>query len=253
MQTTKMVAGRALHRFFAAAVLPLAAAAASVGEHYIVDGRCVKVTQVSGSQADYEWSAGDASGSGNLPTSELVQRCSPGLAPPAAATAPLARVPAANSPLSPYSSDRRLALSASEAQALVESHNAVRAQVGVGPVAWDAKVADFAQRYVSTLVAACDLRHSSRSGYGENLAAWTGEASPTQAVAQWAEEKPLYRADGGPFRSSDMPAGHYTQVVWRSTTHIGCGRATCAKDGYTWTLLSCNYSPPGNMMGARVF
>ncbi len=250
MQTNRMVVGRALHRAFAAAVLPLAAAAASVGEHYIVDGRCVKVTQVAGSQAYYEWSAGNASGSGNLPARELAQRCSPGEAPPAAATAPMARVPAANGPTS---TDKRLALGAAEAQAMVEAHNAVRAQVGAGPVAWDSKAADFAQRYVTTLVAACDLRHSSGSGYGENLAAWTGEAPPTQAVAQWAEERPLYRGGGGTFRSSDMTAGHYTQVVWRATTHIGCGRATCTKDGFNWTLLSCNYSPPGNMMGARVF
>lgn len=136
---------------------------------------------------------------------------------------------------------------------MVEAHNSVRAQVGVGPLAWDAAAADFAQRYVSTLAASCDLRHSASSGYGENLAAWTSNAPPTQAVAQWAEEKASYRGGGGPFRDADMVAGHYTQVVWRATTHVGCGRTGCAKDGFTWTLLSCNYSPPGNMMGARTY
>lgn len=241
--------------FLAAAVVPLEARAASVGEHFVVDGRCVTVTQVVGSQASYEWSEGSASGGGDLPASELIQRCTPRQA---RSPAPAERAPASNAPRTNLSTNnlpanKRLALTAAEARSMVEAHNAVRTQVGVGPVIWDATAADFAQRYVSTLAGTCDLRHSAGSGYGENLAAWTGDAPPTQAVAQWAEEKSSYRGGGGPFRNSDMVAGHYTQVVWRATTHVGCGRTSCSKDGFTWTLLSCNYSPPGNMLGARTY
>ncbi len=136
---------------------------------------------------------------------------------------------------------------------MVDAHNAVRAEVGVGPVTWDANLADFAHRYVATLARSCALKHSAGSGYGENLAAWTQQASPTKAVDLWAKEKADYRGNGGPMREADMGAGHYTQVVWRGTTRVGCGRSTCSKDGIGWTLVSCNYSPAGNVMGTRVY
>lgn len=240
----------------AAGVAPLLARGANVGEHYVVDGRCVTVTQIVGSQASYEWSAGNASGNGDLPAGELTQRCTPRQAAesaPAAEAAPASRVPAAAAPRPNLPANDRFALTTTEAQSMLAAHNAVRAEVGVGPLSWDAAAADFAQRYVSTLATVCDLRHSTRSGYGENLAAWGGDAPPNRAVAMWAEEKSSYRGGGGPFSNADMVAGHYTQVVWRATTGVGCGRTRCSKDGFNWTLVSCNYSPPGNMLGARTY
>jgi len=243
-----------------AAVTPTQSHAARVGEQYIVDGRCVTVTAVRQSQAYYEWSKGNAGGGGNLPVGGLTQRCDSASKPatartpaPAGQRAPASRGPGAAAPKAQRSSNNRLALTTAEAQTMVDAHNAVRAQVGVGPVAWDATLASFAQRYVATLVRSCALQHSAGSGFGENLAAWTQHAPPTRAVDLWAGEKADYRGAGGPMRDADMEAGHYTQVVWRGTTRIGCGRATCAKDGFDWTLVSCNYSPAGNVMGTRVY
>jgi len=223
---------------------------AAPGERYVVDGRCVTVTRVTGSQAWYEWSAGNASGSGNLPASDLTRRCGePSQRETAPGPAPAVRAPAGAAP----AAGNRFALDAAEAKSMVDAHNAVRAQVGVGPLAWDAALGDFAQRYVGTLAKSCDLQHSKDSGFGENLAAWSGNSPPARAITLWAEEKASYRSAGGPFRNADMAAGHYTQVVWRATTHVGCGRTHCSKGGVDWTLVSCNYSPPGNMMGARVY
>lgn len=42
--------------------------------------------------------------------------------------------------------------------------------------------------------------------------------------------------------------GHFTQVVWKDSTHVGCGSAKCDNLGYYMTV--CNYSPPGNVRGA---
>lgn len=252
--------GRLAVLLAAAGAMPTPSHAARVGEHYIVDGRCVTVTAVRQAQAYYEWSKGNASGGGDLPASGLTQRCDAGSKPvaPRAAEAPGENAPAMRAPgavarTTQRSSNGRLVLTTAEAQAMVDAHNAVRAQVGVGPVAWDATLADFAQRYVATLARSCALRHSAGSGYGENLAAWTQHAPPTKAVDLWAGEKADYRGAGGPMRGADMEAGHYTQVVWRGTTRIGCGRTTCSKDGFDWTLVSCNYSPAGNVMGTRVY
>jgi pathogenesis-related protein 1 len=238
----------------AAGVVPTLSHAARVGEHYIVDGRCVTVIAIRQSQAYYEWSNGNVSGGGDLPAGRLTQRCeaaTKSVAPRENASA--IRPPGAvvRTPL--RSDNDRLGLTAAEAKAMVDAHNTVRAQVGVGPVAWDAKLADFAQRYVATLARSCALRHSAGSGFGENLAAWTQHAPPTQAVDLWAKEKAGYRGAGGPLRGADMKAGHYTQVVWRGTTHVGCGLTMCSKHGVDWTLVSCNYSPAGNVMGIRVY
>jgi hypothetical protein len=39
--------------------------------------------------------------------------------------------------------------------------------------------------------------------------------------------------------------GHFTQVVWKGTTKLGCGsNPSCGMKTYV-----CQYTPPGNVMG----
>ena len=42
--------------------------------------------------------------------------------------------------------------------------------------------------------------------------------------------------------------GHYTQVVWRNTTKIGCAIYTCPGFQYGSTVV-CDYGPGGNIGG----
>lgn len=47
--------------------------------------------------------------------------------------------------------------------------------------------------------------------------------------------------------------GHYTQLVWGETTHVGCGIARYFYGKLYHTLLVCNYGPAGNINDQPVY
>ena len=129
------------------------------------------------------------------------------------------------------------------ATALLAEHNAARAQHCAPPLTWSPKLAAVAQAWAEHLRDhRCGFDHS-RSRYGENLAAGsTGMLDAAAIVGMWTEERAGYDFARGGF---SMDTGHFTQVVWRGTTQVGCGSVTC--NGMdVWV---CNYDPPGNVAG----
>jgi uncharacterized protein YkwD len=131
----------------------------------------------------------------------------------------------------------------SDAQAFVEAHNRVRAKHCAGALTWSAKLAQVAQKWANSLRdKGCAFGHSNGS-YGENLAAGTtGTLDPEAVVAMWYDEIAHYRFPDGGF---SMQTGHFTQVVWRGTSQLGCGHSQC-KGMDIWV---CEYDPPGNWEG----
>jgi pathogenesis-related protein 1 len=137
---------------------------------------------------------------------------------------------------------------------LTRLHNQLRAQVSLPPLTWDPALATIAQSYAE----GCQFQHSGRDGVGENLAA---NAPPGSSVAMafksWADEQAFYDYAGNSCAAGKQ-CGHYTQVVWRSTTRLGCGVASCTTGspftGFPqWELWVCNYTPPGNFVGERPY
>jgi pathogenesis-related protein 1 len=148
-------------------------------------------------------------------------------------------------------------LSSADIKRLVDAHDRVRADVGVGPMTWSAAIAGYAQRWADHLKATkrCGLVHrSQRDGtlkkpYGENLAAWSARARGIlTGVDMWAAEKKFYKP-GTVLDNSNTHAGHYTQMVWRTSKRIGCGLARCGNE----FVLACNYSPAGNFWGKKPY
>lgn len=141
------------------------------------------------------------------------------------------------------------------ADEFVAAHNAARAADGVPPLAWDEEAATVARNYA----AQCIFRHNANRGpFGENLFAGTGNYTPTAVTESWASEKQYYTYDTNRC-ALGRQCGHYTQVVWKNTTGLGCAKADCTTNspfsgnGGRWQNWVCNYAPPGNYNGQRPF
>jgi hypothetical protein len=93
------------------------------------------------------------------------------------------------------------------------------------------------------------MKHSGTTGVGENLAYWRGSnASLSTMIEMWEQEKKLFQFGTFPDVSSDgnwLSVAHYTQMVWRDTTQVGCGVGNNGKTDF----LVCWYSPQGNYIG----
>lgn len=129
-------------------------------------------------------------------------------------------------------------------QTLLNAHNGSRDKHCVPALTWSAQLAATAQAWVNRctrdpLYPSLFAHDPQRGWTGENLA-WGPSLTAQQAQELWYKEISNYNF-AAPVYSSAV--GHFTQLVWRSTTQIGCAMATC---GGT-VLWSCRYSPPGNM------
>ena len=130
-------------------------------------------------------------------------------------------------------------------------HNNARAAVGVGPVTWSTKLQQFAESYAAQRAGDCRLQHSG-GPYGENI--FWGSAGAdwkaADAVRSWVDEKQWYNYATNSCASGKV-CGHYTQVVWRASTAIGCARVVCSNNAGVFII--CNYYPPGNVIGQNPY
>ncbi|KAI9000800.1 CAP domain-containing protein [Trametes punicea] len=131
-----------------------------------------------------------------------------------------------------------------EKQIYLDQHNAVRRRFNAPPLIWSDDLQSKAQSYAER----CELRHSDGANgpVGENLAAATGVFDTTSAVN-------LFVRDMANFDPAQFVFSHFTQVVWKSTTQLGCGVALCdnifpARKGKA-TYHVCLYDPVGNVIG----
>ena len=149
---------------------------------------------------------------------------------------------------------------------ITAAHNAVRANASptpnppLAPYCWSASVAATAQAWAD----GCQFKHNPalRSlAYGENIYAAAYGGSPPSgqgltAVSLWASEAANYNYANN---SCSGTCGHYTQIVWRTTEAIGCGLQHCTTNSPfggsfpNWTLVVCDYDPPGNYRGFRPY
>jgi hypothetical protein len=135
---------------------------------------------------------------------------------------------------------------------ILAAHNQARAEVGARPLQWDPELAVAAASYGPALARIGHLVHSPRTGrenQRENL--WMGQQGrfrTDEMVAAWTDEKRLFAPGAFPYVSRTgrwEDVAHYTQMIWKTTTRVGCAIHT--ERG--WDYLICRYSPPGNRDG----
>jgi hypothetical protein len=136
---------------------------------------------------------------------------------------------------------------------ILAAHNAERAGAGVVPLRWNDDLARGAQQWSEHLAETGRFEHSpdlpGQPEIGENIWGGTpGRFSPKSMVSAWIAEKRYFRPGKFPTNSATgrvQDVTHYTQVVWRRTTEVGCAIAR----GNSEEILVCRYSAPGNIIG----
>ncbi len=123
--------------------------------------------------------------------------------------------------------------------AILNSTNFFRTENNASWIEWNSTIASFASHYLSSDTD-CNFAHSG-GPYGENIA--MGYPDAASSVDAWGNERKDYDYDDPGFSES---TGHFTQLVWKNSTTVGCGRKLCGTNGW---FLVCEYWPRGNVIG----
>jgi len=176
---------------------------------------------------------------------------------------------------------------------ILEAHNKLRRKVSNGkqegmPAAtkaipdleWDDDLAKLAQRWMDQCIYKHDTARKTCKFdmVGQNIAqatSWSSDGAQPSSAAPWKSKAidPWYsevkyyvkygldpkkfqdgkHARGGAGLPQGEEVGHFTQVIWAKTTHVGCGYVYY-KVGEDWTVnMACNYGPGGNMDGEAIY
>lgn len=140
---------------------------------------------------------------------------------------------------------------------VLDIHNRERALVSFPALTWSDSLAADAQmwaNHLTTLGIVCGNKGCTpttpHGATNENIAtgyvfpAELGRTSPAEYAQMWADEKVAYNAG----QRSGPGIGHYTAMVWKATTQVGCAFAPGAvpdaegRGGGT-DFLVCRYNP----------
>lgn len=128
---------------------------------------------------------------------------------------------------------------------VLQAHNECRRKHNVPPATWSKTLAANAQKWANQVAKKGRLEHAhpnQRKGEGENIACAGGQPlDGRKATMMWYDEIKDYDFTSKPTYNPNC--GHFTQVVWASSTEIGAGIATSKKGMH---FVVARYSPGGN-------
>ncbi|CAH2354595.1 protein Pry1p [[Candida] railenensis] len=130
-------------------------------------------------------------------------------------------------------------LDATFAKDILDAHNTDRSKHQAPNLSWDKTVYEYAQAYADKYDCSGSLTHSGGQ-YGENLAC--GYSDGPAAVAAWYSE-----GDNWDYSNANS-YNHFTQVIWKSTTKLGCAIKDCSANNWGHYVI-CSYDTAGNIIG----
>lgn len=127
---------------------------------------------------------------------------------------------------------------------VLRTHNQLRSVVNAPPLRYSHPLAKSAQAWADYLnrTRACQAEYSSVT-LGENVYLAQSAASMTDVINAWGAAQTDYRQHrcrGG------QVCGSYTQIIWKTTTRVGCAVSRCSSGDQIWV---CHYFPAGNWAG----
>ncbi|GAM91657.1 hypothetical protein ANO11243_097090 [Dothideomycetidae sp. 11243] len=147
-------------------------------------------------------------------------------------------------------------------EAAVQHHNIHRANHSADAVAWDPDLAASALKCAQM----CSFQHQvgvDGMQYGQNLALGLPDSKIASIITDmWYSEVDKFTHNYGnpnPPRPDDW--GHFTAMIWKSTSKIGCATYHCDSiktnntdptpmdRAFGTDITYCNYQPTGNVMG----
>lgn len=126
------------------------------------------------------------------------------------------------------------------AKSILDTHNKMRAAHSADPLEWSDELYQYAADYASQYDCSGSLKHSGGK-YGENLA--VGFSTGPKAVDAWYSEGTNYDY------SSANSFDHFTQIIWKGTSKLGCAYKDCSAENWGKYVI-CSYDPAGNMIGS---
>ncbi|KAL9081550.1 MAG: hypothetical protein Q9159_007269 [Coniocarpon cinnabarinum] len=134
---------------------------------------------------------------------------------------------------------------------IVDQHNLHRKNHGVSPLAWSTGLAKAAQMVADK---STGLSVSGYAQYGQNIGTYAGTDNVINDITGWYNEVTVFNRDNSwyvPTPSDIAETGHFSQIVWAATTHVGCALGNCPKGVQSGldVFLVCDYGPAGNVPG----
>ncbi|KAF5968375.1 hypothetical protein FCOIX_11448 [Fusarium coicis] len=164
----------------------------------------------------------------------------------------------------PASGGDDLSLDGAYNTVMLAYHNIHRLNHSASALEWDDELAGYAENTANGCVFEHDMNQGN-GGYGQNLASWgatsdidglKNKAAAGGITNQWYNNEmanwAFYGQENPPADMNIDLYGHFTQVVWKDSTKVGCATVKCPAG----TVLSfpswytvCNYNPQGNFGG----
>ncbi|KYN39541.1 Venom allergen 3 [Trachymyrmex septentrionalis] len=132
--------------------------------------------------------------------------------------------------------------------------------VSMPKLSWNKELANIGQRWANQCIYNHDAcRDIDKFQVGQNIAQSYSSKENNSTIQNFIEDVWYDEVKNFDANKVDQPfemqveTGHYTQIVWATTTEIGCGFIKYKDTAWHRSCMVCNYGPAGNIKNERMY